>query len=103
MKLVQNIQELQPLSTVVVNGILPRDRLLFQEKIEWINTWFACHYDYVYDPSSVFINDEGNDVDRMRMPDGLHPSALGYLAWGREVVEKVKQIQDEDVLVQSTP
>ena len=116
-RIVEQIRSLKPLSTVVINGLLPRsfnDEGYVAKRGRWKpSLWedilaindelrnYARHRDKVeyFNTNLFFIDgdhksamDSDLQLDRILMPDFLHPSTIGYNAWGQEIMGTLQEI-----------
>jgi len=108
--LVLELRKLRPKATIVVNSILPRDQLVFNDQIAGVNEALQCYANLprsardstlnnLVDENGNFLLDDkfkffdatnifykgGDDIERHLMPDGLHPSAEGFEEWFKEI------------------
>lgn len=116
-RIVEEIRRKKPAATVVINGLLPRTfdkggyvakgnklKISVWEDIVDINDELKRYANYrdrvEFFETSVFFKDSTAptsklQIDHELMPDNLHPSAKGYLMWGKEIVVKLRELQNE--------
>lgn len=106
---VQQIRQLRPAATVVINSILPRPRNnkgtlagIMWTKSEWINERLECFASGLpkveyFDATQIFLDPSGDKLKESHFADDwIHPSAAGTEEWGVAIVEKVKEIIGDD-------
>jgi lysophospholipase L1-like esterase len=93
---VEEIRQLRPNATVVLNSILPRPSYLW-EYLEPINERLQCYaalteqVDY-FDATRFFRFPNGT---LRYLPDDLHPNAEGSRVWGEAIVDKVLELLEK--------
>jgi len=127
LRVVQEIRERKPHSTIVINGILPRsfntngftmqrknatsmktaiwnDIVTINKQLEeYSNEHDGIEY---FDSKDIFLMRHGSlldddpQVDRNLMPDLLHPSPLGYKKWGEKISERLGNLIPKDTTSQ---
>lgn len=89
--LIRAIESRQPISGIVLFGILPRRD--FEERIVGLNieiSRLAADHRVKYgDLGGSFLNDEGN-IDESLFSDGLHPNQAGYLKLRDELIPYIE-------------
>jgi lysophospholipase L1-like esterase len=107
-RIIQEILERRPGATVVVNSILPRGRNLllgpdWYETLTAVNRQMECYAAsqkrVEFFNATDYFMEEGDDhsgrVNTTLMTDEVHPSAAGYRIWGQGIVDRVKEIKEQ--------
>ena len=89
--LVRELGRQKPDARVLLLGLLPRGRHAndtFRDKIKEVNKGLAALADgkavRYLDAGPKFLDKEGDLVESL-MPDGIHPSEVGYAVWAAEI------------------
>jgi lysophospholipase L1-like esterase len=116
-RIVEEIRSKKPAATVVVNALLPRSfhkngyvakgdgfKVSVWEDLKVINDELKLYANYrdrvEFFETSVFFKDSKAltsklQIDHELMPDYLHPSAMGYLQWGEEIVARLRELRND--------
>lgn len=82
-EIVARLRELAPDATLLVNGLLPRTRLL-RSQLLTLNEWYTAsaeRHGATYVDLWPAFADENGEVRPELSRDGLHLTPAGYLAW----------------------
>jgi lysophospholipase L1-like esterase len=107
-RIVQEILERRPSATVVVNSILPRG-LNWVLGSDWYETLTAVNHQMecyaasqerveFFNATHYFVEKGDNHSGRVNktiMTDQVHPAASGYRIWGQGIVDRVKEIKEQ--------
>ena len=104
-EVVKEVKKKRPSAHIVVNTILPRtndpDALLngtLWQDLVWINERIECYCQGTdgvefYNATDLFVTEDGMHLNTtLFLDDGVHPDPKGMRAWGREIMEKVKDL-----------
>ena len=117
-RIVEEIRRQHPTTPIVINSLLPRAReeLLHHNRL-WtilsqVNHRLECYAKTqtnvsFFNATSLFVyEDLQNEADygvetyinETLMPDYVHPSGVGALLWGQQIVEKVLNLTKAKIL-----
>lgn len=116
-RVIEEMLSLRPTSTIVVNGLLPRatgsengelykkNEKNLMDAIDTVNRqlkeFCSSRNDLVYfDATELFVEEDlkigkgryAKFIPKELMEDRLHPTALGYEKWGKEIVKELEKI-----------
>ena len=96
--LAQSVQEVHPSVTVVLHGLLPRDKAPLERNSWWkdivqINERLHCYASSqtkteFFNATHFFLTKDKTPVNETVMPDFLYPNGLGSIEWGKAIVRK---------------
>lgn len=93
--IVEQVLQLRPNSTVVINSILPRDLEMYWKYLKEVNHRLECYAAMTervefFNATRYFLSRNGSSL--MHLPDGIHPNVDGYRFWGKGIVKKVSEL-----------